>query len=108
MQRPSADVMLKIQIGSLEIDVAHRIVRKGGNVVSLTVNEWALLLTLLDAESSVSAEKLLSSVFEEDMLEHPSLVTHWINRLRQHLEDDPNRPHYILGDTVNGFALRRD
>ena len=104
---PAAEVFKK---GTLEVDFTKYTAKFKGEPVELTAKEFALLKALLDANGrALSRDFLLENVWGSGYRhEHEVLrVTVW--RLRQKLEDDPQRPRFIatvpgVGYLLNGAA----
>jgi DNA-binding response OmpR family regulator len=90
--------------GDLEVDVAAREARLGGEVVALTAREFELLAFLVRHPRRAFAR--------EEILEHvwgyrygdTSTVTVHVRRLREKIEPDPSQPGRIV--TVWGVGYR--
>lgn len=94
-----------IQRGRLEIDVQRRIVRMGDARLALGTTEWVLLLALARQEGRVPPRELLVQAWGEEYAEENRFLEIWVNRLREHLMDDPKDPQVILGDAESGYYL---
>lgn len=94
--------------GALELDVAGRLLRKGGEVVDLSVREFDLLEYLMRRPGQlISREQLLSEVWGYDYLGDSARtvdVTVW--RLRSKIEDNPRDPAYVLSRRGVGYLFR--
>ncbi len=97
-----------IQTPTLMMDRQKRIVVRGDNEIALTATEFDLLDYLLrNCERVISASELIRAVQGYDLVEadaRPILRVH-IQRLRQKLEDDPERPRYILNVRGRGYRF---
>ena len=94
-----------LSFGDLEIDPVKRKVTVKGRPVQLTVKEFDLLLTMASHPGrTFSRSQLLDTVWGDrgDVYEHT--VNSHINRLRGKIEENPNRPRWIL--TVWGVGYR--
>jgi len=94
-----------LDYGPLKIDHGKRRVQVGGEPVQLTVKEYDLLYTLaVRPGRTFSRRQLLDIVWDHasDVYEHT--VNSHVNRLRNKIEDNPNRPRLIL--TVWGIGYR--
>ncbi len=94
-----------LDLGPLKIDHGKRKVAVGGEPVQLTVKEYDLLYTLAARPGrTFSRRQLLDIVWDQasDVYEHT--VNSHVNRLRNKVEDNPNRPRLIL--TVWGIGYR--
>jgi DNA-binding response OmpR family regulator len=94
-----------LPIGDLLIDPAARIVKAGGEEVTLTPREFDLLLFLARHPGRVfSRAQLMELVWQFAFYTDSSTVTVHIRRLRAKLEPDPDAPRYI--QTVWGVGYR--
>lgn len=94
-----------IQIGDLTIDIAGHTVRRGDELISLTVLEFKLLATLARRPMHVfTREVLLEDVWEYRHAADTRLVNVHVQRLRAKIEKDPERPEIVL--TVRGVGYK--
>jgi DNA-binding response OmpR family regulator len=95
-----------IRHGDLALDRERHEVRVGGRLVTLTVLEFRLLATLLEADGRVlSRDQLLDAVYGQDEAEIlDRTVDVHIGRLRDKLGDDADDPRYVA--TVRGVGYR--
>jgi DNA-binding response OmpR family regulator len=108
LQQPTSPRKV-ITSGPLTIDLTRKLARRGDVVLSLTLNEWAVLLTLAaNPRKRIRSEELLLSVWGAGHTGHEALLTPIITRLRQRLDPDPSRPSLIIGDLESGFSLDAD
>ena len=95
----------EIRIGDLIIDVAGHLVRRGNEILPLTVLEFKLLTTLAKRPWQVfSREVLLQEVWEYQHAADTRLVNVHVQRLRAKIEKDPERPEIVL--TVRGIGYK--
>ena len=95
----------EIRIGDLIIDVAGHLVRRGNEILPLTVLEFKLLTTLAKRPWQVfSREVLLQEVWEYQHSADTRLVNVHVQRLRAKIEKDPERPEIVL--TVRGIGYK--
>jgi two-component system, OmpR family, response regulator MtrA len=94
-----------IYFRDLQIDLVRRIVRQGPNFISLSSNQWAILLALTqgDAEHPVPWQELLAVVAGLRPDNDQRLIVSWVERLRAALTDDPTEPQLILGSVATGY-----
>lgn len=91
--------------GPLKIDHGKRKVQVGGEPVQLTVKEYDLLYTLAARPGrTFSRRQLLDLVWDQDSDVYEHTVNSHVNRLRNKVENNPNRPRLIL--TVWGIGYR--
>ncbi len=94
-----------IELGELAIDHAKRKVTVRGKPVQLTVKEYDLLHTLASRPGrTFSRRQLLDLIWESDADVFEHTVNSHVNRLRNKIEANPNRPRLIL--TVWGIGYR--
>ena len=94
-----------LTFGSMKIDHGKRKVQIHGEPVPLTVKEYELLYTLASSPGRVfSRSQLLDLIWDQDSGVYEHTVNSHVNRLRNKVEDNPNRPRLIL--TVWGIGYR--
>lgn len=96
----------KVSFGDVTVDTGARSVTKNGVPVSLSLREFDLLACLcLNANTAMSKEKLLSSVWGVFSTVEPSTLAVHIRWLREKLERDPAAPEYIKTVYKVGYML---
>lgn len=91
--------------GDMVIDTSKYEVRKRGEVINLTPNEYKILTTLFKYPAKVfTREELVVIAFGEDYEGYNRTIDTHIKNLRQKIEDDARAPKYIL--TVHGIGYR--
>jgi two-component system, OmpR family, phosphate regulon response regulator PhoB len=95
-----------LDFGDLHIDIGGRQLTVNGVAVELPAREFELLVFLASSPGQVfSRETLMSEVWHSSPEQHdPGTVTEHARRLRQRIEDDPDRPRWIK--TVRGIGYR--
>jgi two-component system KDP operon response regulator KdpE len=92
--------------GRIEMDLAARIVRKGGQEVRLTPTEYALLrLLVMHAGKVLTHRQLLAEVWGANAVGQTHYLRVHIAHLRDKLEDDSTRPALILTEAGVGYRL---
>lgn len=95
----------KIEYGNLSADVAGHTVLKNGKPVELTAKEFDLLVMLMKNSGRVmTRDALLDKVWGVEYFGDTRTVDVHIRYLRQKVEDDPDKPAYIL--TVRGVGYK--
>ncbi len=93
--------------GDLKIDFQARRVTVRGEPISLTPTEYRLLTYLaLNAGRVLTHRILLQAVWGPEYETEREYLWTYIRRLRQKLEEDPDRPRYILTEPGVGYRLR--
>jgi two-component system KDP operon response regulator KdpE len=88
------------------IDLTRRLVRKQGDLVSLTRTEWMLLEHLASNPGKVILSRdLLSSVWGTEYREELQYLRVWVSRLRAKLEREPGDPQIIKTFSNVGYKL---
>jgi len=91
--------------GDLSVDLVRRIVKVGDNEVKLSPKEYELLRVLVQHAGKVLTHKFLLKELWDDLTDAQYLRV-YVRQLRQKVEPDPERPHYILTETGIGYRLR--
>lgn len=100
--RPASGVL---QVGTLMLNHATRIVTNAGRIVNLTPSEFELLATLMAAPGQVfTREQLLERLQGNDYEGVERTIDVHIRNLRRKIEADPSRPRYV--ETVFGVGYR--
>ena len=95
-----------ITFGDITIHLTSRTVTKNGQVVSLSLREFDLLVFLAQNKNqAVAKEKIISEVWGTFSLVEPSTLTVHIRWLREKLEDEPAKPKYIKTVYKVGYML---
>ena len=95
----------EINLGQLRIQPKSRRVYVRGEETELKNKEYELLLFLVNnADIVLSKEKLYERIWGMDAFGDIATVTVHINRLREKIEENPQKPHYI--QTVWGAGYR--
>jgi DNA-binding response OmpR family regulator len=103
--RPSGGLTQTIAFGDVLIDPMAREVRKGGELLKLTLKELDLLLFFAsNARHVFSRDQLMDRVWGYESALDTGTVTVHVRRLRQKIEDDASRPRHL--ETVFGVGYR--
>jgi DNA-binding response OmpR family regulator len=98
-----------VKAGSVEIDLNRRLVKKNGEIVTLTRTEWMLLQHLAANAGKVMLNtELLSKVWGPEYRDDLQYLRVWVSRLRSKLEDDPANPAIIKTLQGIGYLLDAD
>jgi DNA-binding response OmpR family regulator len=97
-----------LRFGELEIDLGAQLVRRAGEPVPFTPQEFRLLRALLDSEGrALSREQLLSLAWGLDYEGTARTVDTFVRQLRVKLERDPERPRHLLTIRGHGYRFER-
>ncbi|MCI0438843.1 MAG: response regulator transcription factor [Chloroflexi bacterium] len=96
----------KVAVGDVEIDLARRLVFRGGEEVTLTRTEYDLLSLLAKNVGKVLTHReLLREVWGPEYGDETEYLRTFIKQLRRKLEPDPSRPSRILTQPGIGYRL---
>lgn len=94
-----------ISFGKVTLDFKARTATVSGKPVQMTSREFDLLHFFLGREGeALERQEILNRVWGFDYFGTDRTVDNFINRLRQKLEPDPDKPRYLL--TVRGVGYR--
>jgi DNA-binding response OmpR family regulator len=94
-----------LRFGRVEMDIAARVLRVGGQPVDVTTLEFDVLRFLAEQPMrAVSREQIMQAVWGAGHAGTLRTVDNFIARLRNKIEDDPSNPRHI--ETVRGVGYR--
>lgn len=95
-----------VRAGDVEVDLNRRLVRRGGELVTLTRTEWMLLQHLAaNAGKIMLNAELLSKVWGPEYRDDLQYLRVWVSRLRRKLEVEPSTPKLIKTFQGIGYML---
>ena len=98
-----------VKAGTLTIDLAWHIVKRGDEEVKLTGTEHKLLAYLAANHGRVLTHKsILTHVWGQEDADHTEYLRVYMRQLRKKLEADPERPQYILTEPGIGYRFIAD
>jgi two-component system KDP operon response regulator KdpE len=98
-----------VKAGSLTIDLVWHIVKRGEEEVKLTGIEYKLLAYLAANHHRVlTHQSILSQVWGPEDADHTEYLRVYMRQLRKKLEEDPERPQYILTEPGIGYRFIAD
>lgn len=93
------------RVDELSVDLVRRLVRVGDREVRLSPKEYDMLRHLVQHAGKVLTHtQLLRAVWGD--ANDTQYLRVYVRQLRQKIEPDPQRPHYILTETGVGYRLR--
>ncbi len=105
LRRPAQSKPVVLRVGELEMDMATRTVRKGGDEVPLTLKEFSLLECFMRQPGEVlSREKLFDHVWDFNSLSWSNVLDVHMKNLRKKLGTDMHGDQ--LFETVRGVGYR--
>jgi two-component system, OmpR family, KDP operon response regulator KdpE len=91
--------------GDLSVDLVRRIVKVGDKEIKLSPKEYELLRVLVQHAGKVLTHRFLLKELWDELTDAQYLRV-YVRQLRQKIEADPERPHYVLTETGIGYRLR--
>jgi two-component system KDP operon response regulator KdpE len=96
-----------LTIGELEVDLAARTVKRGGEEIHLTPIEFDLLKMLARHQGKlVTHRQLLHEVWGPGYEDELHYLRVHVAHIRAKIEPDPSRPRFLLTDPGVGYRLR--
>ena len=90
----------------LQIDLYSRTVKKKGELIKLTTTEYSLLALFAKNDGKVLTHQyLLRSVWGPGFISQSQYLRVFIAQIRKKIEDDPNRPEYLLTESGVGYRF---
>jgi two-component system KDP operon response regulator KdpE len=93
------------RVADLSVDLVRRIVKRHDKEVKLSPKEYDLLRLLVQHAGKVLTHRFLLGQLWDEITDTQYLRV-YVRQLRQKIEDDPERPQYILTETGIGYRLR--
>lgn len=95
-----------ITCGNLIIDLSAHTVKKNNEIIKLTSTEYNLLSLLVKNEGKVLTHHfLLRQIWGPGYINQTQYLRVFTAQLRKKIEDDPNRPEYILTEAGVGYRF---
>lgn len=92
--------------GNLLIDYTSRIVKVNDVVVKFTATEYNLLLLLLKNDGRVLTHQyILKEIWGQSYSEQTQYLRVFIAQIRKKIEEDPNRPKFIVTESGVGYRF---
>src|ERR1700716_2250116 len=86
------------RLGELSVDLVRRVVKVGEREVKLSPKEYDLLRVLVQHAGKVLTHKFLMKELWSELTDSQYLRV-YVRQLRQKIETDPERTHYLLTET---------
>ena len=107
LRRRSEDGGGAVRVGSLEIDISDRSVRRDGEELHLTPIEFDLLSKLAEHPGRlVTHGQLLRQVWGPGFEDETHYLRVHFAHVRRKIEPDPSNPRYVITEPGIGYRLR--
>jgi len=107
-RRPPTPLSVTLRVGDLTLDPTTRVVERGGQRISVTAREFALLQYLMRLEGKVvSRGKILENVWDDNFDPVGNVVDVLIGRVRRKVDPAGDRPLIHTVRSV-GYVLSRE
>lgn len=93
------------KVDDLSVDLVRRVVKIRDEEVKLSPKEYDLLRAMVQHAGKVLTHKFLLNELWSVPID-PQYLRVYVRQLRQKIEPDPGRPHYIMTETGVGYRLR--
>ncbi|MEW6242337.1 MAG: winged helix-turn-helix domain-containing protein, partial [Chloroflexota bacterium] len=98
-----------VRAGTVTIDLAWHIVKRGDEEIKLTGTEFKLLAYLASNHGRVlTHQSILTHVWGPADADHTEYLRVYVRQLRKKLEADPERPQVILTEPGIGYRFIAD
>lgn len=95
-----------IKFGDVSIDFTSRIVKQKEEILKLTATEYNLLSILVKNEGRVLTHHyLLKEVWGNSYSDQTQYLRVFVAQLRKKIENDPNRPKFIITESGVGYRF---
>jgi two-component system, OmpR family, KDP operon response regulator KdpE len=96
-----------LDFDGLQIDFHSRAVKKNNQLIKLTTTEYNLLAMLAKNEGKVLTHHyLLRAIWGPGYIDQSQYLRVFIAQIRKKIEDDPNRPVYLMTESGVGYRFR--
>lgn len=97
---------LVINFRNLQIDLAARTVKKNNEIIKLTTTEYSLLSLFARNEGKVLTHQfLLRAIWGPGYINQSQYLRVFIAQIRKKIENDPNRPVFLLTESGVGYRF---
>lgn len=92
--------------GNLTVDLVSRIVKVNNEIIKFTATEYNLLALLLKNDGRVLTHQyILKEIWGQTYSDQTQYLRVFVAQLRKKIEEDPNRPKYIITESGVGYRF---
>lgn len=95
-----------ISFGNIAVDFASRVVKVDNDIIKFTATEYNLLTLLIKNDGRVLTHQyILKEIWGQSYSEQTQYLRVFVAQLRKKIEQDPNRPKYIITESGVGYRF---
>lgn len=95
-----------VAFGNISIDLTSRVVKVKNEILKITATEYALLILLFKNDGRVLTHQyILKEIWGQSYSEQTQYLRVFVAQLRKKIEEDPNRPKYIITESGVGYRF---
>jgi two-component system KDP operon response regulator KdpE len=95
-----------ISFGNIVVDFASRVVNVDNEIIKFTATEYNLLTLLIKNDGRVLTHQyILKEIWGQSYSEQTQYLRVFVAQLRKKIEQDPNRPRYIITESGVGYRF---
>lgn len=95
-----------LSFDNFQIDLSARTIKKNNQLIKLTSTEYNLFALLVRNEGKVLTHQyLLRAIWGPGYINQSQYLRVFIAQLRKKIEDDPNRPEFLLTESGVGYRF---
>jgi two-component system KDP operon response regulator KdpE len=95
-----------IAFGPITVDFVSRVIKMNGELLKLTATEYNLFTLLLKNDGRVLTHQyILKEIWGNSYADQTQYLRVFVAQLRKKIEEDPNRPRYILTESGVGYRF---
>lgn len=95
-----------ISFGNIAVDFASRVVKVDNEIIKFTATEYNLLTLLIKNDGRVLTHQyILKEIWGQSYSEQTQYLRVFVAQLRKKIEQDPNRPKYIITESGVGYRF---
>lgn len=92
--------------GNVSIDLVSRVVKVNNEILKLTATEYTLLILLFKNDGRVLTHQyILKEIWGNSYSDQTQYLRVFVAQLRKKIEEDPNRPKYIVTESGVGYRF---
>lgn len=99
-------IELVVSFGNIAVDFASRVVKVDNEIIKFTATEYNLLTLLIKNDGRVLTHQyILKEIWGQSYSEQTQYLRVFVAQLRKKIEQDPNRPKYIITESGVGYRF---